>query len=1075
MAQQKLKSGHFYYVRKTFDYFGVILLLSLLYCLWVLYKGPLSVPFLKPYIMQALNSENTEYSMSIGDVNLELIRSIQPVKIIAKDVNFRKNDDTFSVYTPSLSLSFSVRALLNGIIAPSSVSIHNPKVSIFTTYGLEAGKINELNKKKFELYVDWFEKFLERFNADEKIYPESYIQEIEIEDAEVEFHEVDLAHLWQFKDVDFSFERNFLNLELKAGGVLDLKDRLASLYISGIYKPSNNELALKTEFFDFLPADLIVSPENTSFRIDVPIDGSIVTLLDFNKVLAHRDNLIESLDGAIKSINFNIQGHAGEVVFNEEEKFNYAIDSFILDGTITGDMNKISIDKASFETAGQKMQLSLDVSGYQKYLFERAVDDLKVIFTTQIDAFELSDLSKFWPRYLAEPAWAWCRQNLFAGTATDGKFRFEFGPLENQKSFGLQKLEGSAYASDASISYLDGMPIVQNVYGTALFNESSIDIKVDKGVSEGIVLTGGNVLLYDLNKPKNYIKISLQGNSSITDALKFIDHPPLHFTKGMGLQPEQIKGDVEIDLGLDFELHDALSPDDVKVNVNANLKNVELLKAFKGHYLKAPQLQLTVDNKGFFVEGEAFVDDIAMALELDDNFEPRDYKSKALVKFRFDEEISKKLSLQTALLGAPYIEGYADIHAQIMVLNDKETQIEVEADLSQAAIDYAFLGFVKPKGESGQIFTKLLFRDEKLVDVPSFSLHKNEFDVSGRLKIDNQGRLKTIDVQKIEGPRTSAKAQIDVSYDDQDHKNLVQINVSGRSYDLSALFDKRDKKLLQPTQNDPAKSLPKDESEDVTDTDIFISVNKLWTNPKTSIRNVIASAVLKNGVGVDEVHAFGNYGTDKSIKLKLDYAPRPHGEHLLSIDSNNAGSTLRVLRLYDNMTGGILKINAKVDTHKDIIGHAQIRDFSIHNTPLLAKILSLASLSGMVDMLTGEGLSFSHFDAPFEYKNSTLFLKNANMFGNVLGITSRGTIARKTGMLQLEGIVSPAYSLNQFLGSIPLVGTVLAGKTGTIFAFNYGVEGNLEEPKITINPLSVLSPNSLKDLFMEQSGGFDVP
>ena len=141
-------SDRVYYIRKTADYLGVGLLLFLLYALWILYKGPLSVDFLKPYIVQALNSQDTEYSMSIGEVNLELVRSIQPVKIIAKDISLRKNDDKFSIKAPSLSLSFSVRALLKGIIAPSSVTVDRPKISIFTTYGVEKEKTNEINKKK---------------------------------------------------------------------------------------------------------------------------------------------------------------------------------------------------------------------------------------------------------------------------------------------------------------------------------------------------------------------------------------------------------------------------------------------------------------------------------------------------------------------------------------------------------------------------------------------------------------------------------------------------------------------------------------------------------------------------------------------------------------------------------------------------------------------------------------------------------------------------------------------------------------------------------------------------------------
>ena len=263
-------------------------------------------------------------------------------------------------------------------------------------------------------------------------------------------------------------------------------------------------------------------------------------------------------------------------------------------------------------------------------------------------------------------------------------------------------------------------------------------------------------------------------------------------------------------------------------------------------------------------------------------------------------------------------------------------------------------------------------------------------------------------------------------------------------------------------------SSPNDEDDlsNTPDAEIFIAVNSLWTNPDTPIKNFAGSAVLKNGVGFEEVHMVGNYGTDKSIKLKLDYVPKPNGEYMLSIDSNNAGSTLRVLRLYDNMNGGILKIEAKRDAHGDFIGHAQIRDFSIYNTPLLAKLLTVASFTGILDLLRGDGLVFSHFDAPFEYKNKTLYIKEAKMFGNVIGFTGSGFYRRTSEKLNIKGIISPAYSLNTLIGRIPLVGSMLAGKDGTVFAASYSIQGRAQDPKISINPLSVFSPNSVKDLFL---------
>lgn len=1051
-------SGKMYYMRKTMDYVGVALLLSILYLLWILYQGPLSVPFLKPYIMQAFNSEDNQFSMNIGEVNLELVRSIQPIKIIAKDVSFRTKTDDFTVETPKLSLSFSVRALLKGIVAPSSVSFENPQISVFTTYGVEKDKTNEINKKKVQFYFEWFEEFLDRFNSKDDIYPESFINDIEVKNAEVEFHEVDLGRKWSFKDVNFSFDRNLFDLDIKIGGLLDLKDRLATLNLNTKYQVTDNKLLLNLGFADVMLSDVVEFVSDTSPKINVPVDGTLDVVINFTDIMKNKRNIIGNLDTALENITFNIKGSEGEVIFNDDEKFNYGIDAFVLDGSIAGGLNSVTIKNADFTVGGQKTKLSLDVSGYKKYFFEKSLDDLKIVFTADIDKFSLDELSRFWPRYLAEPAWEWCAENLFGGFAQNANFKFTFAYDDKSKTFGFASLDGKADVSDSNISYLEGMPVVNNVYGTAYFSSSDIDIKVDKGVSSGVIVTGGNVRLYDLDKFHNFIDIKLKGNASVSDALKFIDNPPLNYAKEMGINPDDVEGDVDIELGLNFELHENLTPEEIKVDVKADLQNLVYADAFDGKSLKAQKMQLSVNSEGFKVDGDALFDEIPVKVSLQELFNNKSYKTKGQVAFKLNDAVKKKLGVDVSLLSSPYIEGYADITADLTVNNDKSTVMTVNADLTNALIDYSFLGFSKGVGEKGKATVKLNLNNSKIVSIPQFMLAKSDFNLDGNIKINKDSSLKTIDITKIEGPKTSAKAKIEFA--DAENKN-IRINVSGNSYDLTDLFAKRDKK---PTTEDKSDA-EDDELTNVQDTEIFIAVNSLWTNPDTPIKNFAGSAVLKNGIGIDEVHMVGNYGTDKSIKLKLDYVPKPDGEYFLSIDSNNAGSTLRVLRLYNDMDGGLLKIEARRTKDKNFIGHAQIRDFSIQNTPLMAKLLTVASFSGMLDLLRGEGLTFSHFDAPFEYKNKALYITDAKMFGNVLGLTGSGLYQKSSGKIDIRGIISPAYSLNSFLGRIPLVGSALAGKDGTVFAVNYGISGTVSDPQIKINPLSVLSPNSIKDLF----------
>ena len=58
------------------------------------------------------------------------------------------------------------------------------------------------------------------------------------------------------------------------------------------------------------------------------------------------------------------------------------------------------------------------------------------------------------------------------------------------------------------------------------------------------------------------------------------------------------------------------------------------------------------------------------------------------------------------------------------------------------------------------------------------------------------------------------------------------------------------------------------------------------------------------------------------------------------------------------------------------------------------------------------------------------------------------------------------YLIRRLLGAIPLVGDLLTGGEGQgVFAATYRVQGPLEEPEIGVNPLAVLAPGFLRNLF----------
>ncbi|MBO5443150.1 MAG: AsmA-like C-terminal domain-containing protein [Alphaproteobacteria bacterium] len=1061
----KKVSNKLYLTRRILDYTGVIFLLLLLIFIWQLYKGPIAVPFLQPYIVKALNHDNGEYQVTVESVNLELVRSIRPIKIIANNVVYRKNDETFVVNAPRTFVSFSIKALLRGVVAPSSIEVKDPSVYIFTTYGVkDKNKKDEVSKKKLEYYFDEFEDFIEKFNSEDNTYPESYINDIRVKNAEVEFHEVDLGRKWILSDVNYSFERNLMNIETEVNALLNVQDKSIPIGLEAEYRPISNKIGLQVYFSDLIPyavMDNLLNDERIPglYKINLPVSGKIGGMVNIAEVMKNKEDIIKSLDTAVEKLNFQVEGGSGNILFEDNEDSAYKISSFLLEGTIAGGLNRLNIKDADFDLGGQKTKLSFSAEGMKKLLLEGSLQDLKLTLQAKVDNMKFDDLSKYWPKYIATPAWEWCKDSIYGGEIKNADFSFDFAYDKKKQAFAFDKLSGVGDIEDSNLNYLTGMPDLKNLYGRAEFSNDTIKINVDKGVSEEVFLTGGFVKLYDLNKYDNFAEIDLVMSSSITDALKMIDHPPLGYTSDLGLDPSAIKGDTETELKLNFELKNDLKPEEVKVEVKSNLLNVEIPDVIKGKALTAEELKLLVTNEGMSVIGEAKLEDIPIALVWDENFNNKDYKSKYKISFKLNEETKKKLGINFGILNPPYISGYANVDAEILAYNDDKTIVNLKANLNNADIDYSFLGFKKDVNLPAVITAKLDIKKDKLNGIPSFSLSKSDFSLKGKIDLDKNGDVKIVDIYDIKGPKTSAKAKIEFA---NTKKQKVKLNVSGNSYDLTEFFDKKENSSK--TKKSSSKNDDDDDLENVTDADIFIAVNKLWTNPNVPVTNFAGTAKLVNGVGVQEMHMVGNYGNKKDITLKFDYVPRPNGEFLLAIDSNNAGATLKVLRIYDNMSGGNLRIEAKRNKNKEFIGHAKMRDFSIHNTPVVAKLLTVASFTGMLNLLTGEGLAFSHADAPFEYKNKVLSLKEAKAFGNVMGITANGSYDRRQEEFDIKGVIAPAYSINTFIGKIPLVGNLLSGKDGTVFAANYSITGDLSDPQVNINPLSALSPSSLKDL-----------
>jgi hypothetical protein len=193
--------------------------------------------------------------------------------------------------------------------------------------------------------------------------------------------------------------------------------------------------------------------------------------------------------------------------------------------------------------------------------------------------------------------------------------------------------------------------------------------------------------------------------------------------------------------------------------------------------------------------------------------------------------------------------------------------------------------------------------------------------------------------------------------------------------------------------------------------------------------------------------------------------------------SNDVGLLARGLFGFTSMKGG--KVDLQVMLHgpardpppddpavNDYQGLLRLKDFRLLNQPFLARLFSAGSLIGFGNLLQGQGIAVDELRVPFSSHNGVLAVQDARATGPAIGISAEGYIDRPKNEIALKGTLVPLFGINSLLGIIPLLGDLLVSKPGEgIIGMTYTVAGNADEPKVSVNPLSMVTPGILRRIF----------
>ncbi|MDB5409562.1 MAG: hypothetical protein JWL84_4474, partial [Rhodospirillales bacterium] len=379
------------------------------------------------------------------------------------------------------------------------------------------------------------------------------------------------------------------------------------------------------------------------------------------------------------------------------------------------------------------------------------------------------------------------------------------------------------------------------------------------------------------------------------------------------------------------------------------------------------------------------------------------------------------------------------------------SEVALQLDLKDAALAVADLNWAKEPGVRAAGTVQLdLGAGGALTAVRQAAIAGDGIDLRLSAAFANQ-LLQSLDIRHLQLGGTNLAGTVA-----RRPEGGWRAEISGASLDATALMDGVTK---------PGKSAKTDQPPLVVDA----KLQRVVFGPKREARDVRLKLFSdgKHWQSINlELAPFG--AGSLSLRFGESGGGRP-----FTLTSSDFGAVLRLLDISDHVSGGPLTVTGRatdVGDSRILAGHFDGSDYNVTNAPVLAKLLAIASFSGIASLLQGEGIPFSHLSGDFSLQDGIVTLRQGRTYGGAIGINASGIMDLDKNAIDLTGTLVPAYTLNSILGYIPLVGNLLQGGEGQgLFAASFHVSGPLDDPSITVNPLTALAPGFLRNLFLQGS------
>ena len=385
-----------------------------------------------------------------------------------------------------------------------------------------------------------------------------------------------------------------------------------------------------------------------------------------------------------------------------------------------------------------------------------------------------------------------------------------------------------------------------------------------------------------------------------------------------------------------------------------------------------------------------------------------------------------------------------------VLLQNKEDEIDYKIEKNSEVVKFnglvslnkdpfviSFLNFKKNKDTKTKIFFKGYKNLQKKLFLETINLIEDKNKIEAK-NIDFDTDLKIRRIDNFYADYKDAQGQKNFFDIKRDKKNYI---FTGDEFNADALIENL---LIKDSKTNFIKD----------NFDLIVKLKNVRLDNEFNLMDLSGNFRFKNQ-NIFDANLKGNFKNQKKMIFTVRTSEK---NTVTTLFLDYAKPIVKRYKFIKGFEGGVLDFNSvkNADTSSSTL---KIYDFKLKELPTLTKLLTLASLQGIADVLSGEGIRFDEFEMQFKNNKKLMTINEVYAIGPAISVLMDGYI-EKNKLISLRGTLVPATTINKVIGTIPVLGKILVGsKTGEgVFGVSFKVKGPPKNLETTVNPIKTLTP-----------------